>query len=153
MWVWGLDLRMTDLPPEITPDEICAVLAHEFRSPLSTIEGYLDLLANGGVGPISDEQREFLEVVRRNVRRLTTSASDWYEMARIEAGRLELCQGPIDLEEVADRAIAELRPRIRSKEQQITVRTSPVPCMVMGDRRALVRAVVHLLSNAHKYTP
>ena len=149
----GLHIRMTELPPETTPDEICAFLTHELRSPLSTIEGYLDLLANGGVGPVTDEQREFLAVVSRNVRRLTTSVSDCYDMARIEAGRLELADEPVDLEEIVDRALGELRPKIRSKQQQVTVETPSVPVVVVGDRRALVRAVGNLLSNAHKYTP
>jgi signal transduction histidine kinase len=144
---------MTELPPETTPDEICAFLTHELRSPLSTIAGYLDLLANGGVGPVTDEQREFLVVVSRNVQRLTGAVNDWYDMVRIEAGQLELAREPVDLEEVVDRAIAGVRPRIRSKEQQVTVETSAVPCIVLGDQRALVRVVHNLLSNAHKYTP
>lgn len=147
------DRRMIDLPPETTPDEICAILTRELRSPLSTIEGYLDLLAGGGVGPVTDEQREILDVLSRNVQRLTTMARDWHELARIEAGRLELARTPVDLEEIADRAIAGLRPRIRSKAQQVAVEASPVPCIVAGDQRALHRAVDHLLSNAHKYTP
>lgn len=147
------DHRMTELPPETTPDEICAFLTHELRSPLSTIAGYLDLLANGGVGPVTDEQREFLVVIGRNVHRLTEAVSDWYDMARIEAGQLELAHEPVDLEEVVDRAIAGVRPRIRSKAQQVSVETSAVPCVVLGDQRALVRAVHNLLSNAHKYTP
>jgi signal transduction histidine kinase len=149
----GPDNRMTERTAEPTPDEICAVLARELRSPLSTIGGYLDLLANGGVGPVTDEQREFLDVVSRNVHRLTTVVSDWYEMARLEAGRLELAHEPVDLEEIADRAIAELRSRIRSKEQQVTVEISGVPPIAIGDSRALLRVVGNLLSNAHKYTP
>ncbi len=144
---------MTALPDETTPDEICAVLTHELRSPLSTIEGYLDLLASGGVGPVTEPQRELLDVISRNVRRLTVAVSEWHELARIEAGRLELAREPIDLEEVADRAIAELRPQIQSKEQTVTVETSPVPCVVVGDRRALERTVANLVSNAQKYTP
>lgn len=120
---------------------------------MSTIEGYLDLLANGGVGPVTNEQREFLEVIRRNVHRLSAAVSDWYDMARIEAGHLELTHEPVDLDEIVDRAIAELRLPIRGKQQLITVDVQADPCIVAGDRRALLRAVSNLLSNAHKYTP
>jgi signal transduction histidine kinase len=138
---------------EPTPDDFCAVLTRELRSPLSTIEGYLDLLANGGVGPVSDEQREFLDVIGRNVRRLVAVVGDWHDMARLEAGRLELVQEAVDLEEIADRAIAALRPGIRAKEQQVTVDVSATPCVAVGDARAILRAAGNLISNAHKYTP
>jgi len=144
---------MTGLPSEPTPDEICAVLARELRTPLSTIEGYLDLLGHGGVGPLTPEQQEFLDVVSRNVRRLTLVVSDWLDMSRLEAGRYELHQETVDLLDVADLAIGELRPRIRAKEQQIGVDVPSDPVLVLGDGRALARIVGNLLSNAHKYTP
>jgi signal transduction histidine kinase len=144
---------MTALTSEPTPDEICTVLARELRTPLSTIEGYLDLLAQGGVGPLTPEQREFLDVVSRNVHRLTLVVSDWLDMSRIEAGRWELRRDTVDLLDVADRAVGELRPRIRAKEQQVSVDAPADPVLTVGDERALVRVVGNLLSNAHKYTP
>lgn len=144
---------MTGQPDEPTPDEICTLLARELRTPLATIDGYLDLLARGGVGPITVEQRELLAVVSRNVRRLKGAVSDWYEMARLEAGRLELAREPVDLLDVVDCAVGELRARIRAKEQQIRVDAPADPAVVLGDERALTRIVSNLLSNAHKYTP
>jgi signal transduction histidine kinase len=145
--------QMTARPSAPTPDEMCAVLARELRTPLSTVEGYLDLLAGGGVGPVTAEQREFLDVVVRNVRRLTVVVSDWLDISRLEAGRFELAQLPVDLLDVADRVVADLRPRIWAKEQRITVETPSEPALVLGDSRALVQVVSNLLSNAHKYTP
>jgi signal transduction histidine kinase len=145
--------RMTESTSDPTPDELCAILARELRSPLSTIEGYLHLLVNGGLGSLTDEQREYLDVVSRNVDRLTSVVSDWLDLARLEAGKFDVARQPVDLEEIADRAIAELRSRIRSKEQQVSVETPAVPVMAIGDARALLQVVTNLLSNAHKYTP
>lgn len=144
---------MTGQPGEPTPDEICTLLARELRTPLATIEGYLGLLAQGGVGPITAEQREFLAVVSRNAQRLSVVVSDWYDMARLEAGRLDLASEPVELLDVVDCAVGELRPRIRAKEQQIRVDAPAGPAVVLGDGRALARIVSNLLSNAHKYTP
>jgi signal transduction histidine kinase len=144
---------MTESTTEPTPDELCAILARELRSPLSTIEGYLHLLVNGGLGSLTEEQREYLDVVSRNVDRLTSVVNDWLDLTRLEAGRFELARLPVDLEEIADRAIAELRARIRSKEQQISVETPGEPAMASGDARALLQVATNLLSNAHKYTP
>jgi signal transduction histidine kinase len=144
---------MTGQPGEPTPDEICTLLARELRTPLSTIEGYLELLAQGDVGPVTAEQREFLAVVARNAQRLSLVVSDWYDMARLEAGRLALATEPVELLDVVDCAIGELRARIRAKEQQIRVDATAVSAVVLGDARALARVVSNLLSNAHKYTP
>ncbi len=136
-----------------TPEELCAILARELRSPLSTIEGYLHLLTNGGLGSLSEEQREYLDVVSRNVDRLSSVVSDWLDVTRLEAGKYDVARLPVDLEEITDRAIAQLRPQIRSKEQQVSVETPGVPVMAIGDARALLQVVSNLLSNAYKYTP
>ena len=138
---------------EPTADEVCSFLARELRSPLATITGYLDLLANGGVGTLTVEQREFLDVVSRNVDRLTGVVTDWYELSRLDAGRVALTLEPVDLEEIADRAVTTLRPRIRGKAQQIAIEVASPDCFAMGDARALLQVVGNLLSNAHKYTP
>jgi signal transduction histidine kinase len=140
-------------PVEPAAGEICAVLARELRIPLSTIEGFVDLLASGGVGPVTDEQREILDVVSHNIRRLSSVVGDWYDLSRLEAGALELTREQVDLEEIADRAVAALRPRIRVKEQQVSVEVPAEPALALGDPRGLLRVVGHLLSNAHKFTP
>ncbi|MCC7368963.1 MAG: HAMP domain-containing histidine kinase [Chloroflexi bacterium] len=144
---------MTDQTDQPTPDELFAVLARELRTPLSTIEGYLELLNNGDVGLLLPEQREYLQVVGRNVHRLVAVVNDWTEMCKLEAGRLQIVRQDVDIEEVIDRAVAEVRPRIRAKEQRFHVRLPDEPVTVLGDARALTRVVDNLLSNAHKYTP
>jgi signal transduction histidine kinase len=145
------DVSGTDGAP--MSGEIAGLLARELRGPLSTIEGYLELLANGGVGAITEEQREFFDVISRNVHRLTVVVSDWIDVTRLEAGQIELKQVPVDLEEVVDRAVAALKPRIRSKVQQVSVEAPSELVEAIGDQRALQRVVDNLLSNAQKYTP
>lgn len=143
---------MTDQIEQPTPDELLAVLARELRTPLSTIEGYLELLNNGDVGSLLPEQREYLDVVGRNVHRLIMVVNDWTEMCKLEAGRLQIVCKDVDLEEVIDRAVSEVRPRIRAKEQRLQVVLPDEAAVVLGDSRALLNVVENLLSNAHKYT-
>lgn len=138
---------------EPTSGEVSAALARELRGPLSTVDGYLELLMNGGVGELTPEQKEFLGVVRRNVDRLSAVVTDWIDLGRIEGGAFRLTRETVDLEEIADRAVAAIRPRIRAKEQQISVEAPLDLTLVEGDSRALLRVVGNLLSNAHKYTP
>ena len=144
---------MTDVTDQPTPDEVFTVLARELRTPLSTIEGYIELLNNGDVGALLPEQREYLDVVSRNVQRLMTVVGDWTEICRLEADRQDVLREDTDLEEVVDRAVAEVRPRIRAKAQRLQVHLPESPVLVQGDMRGLLRVVDNLLSNAHKYTP
>lgn len=144
---------MTDVTDQPTPDEVFSVLARELRTPLSTIEGYIELLNNGDVGALLPEQREYLDVVSRNVQRLVTVVGDWTEICRLEADRQDVLREDTDLEEVIDRAVAELRPRIRAKDQRLQVQLPDEPVVVLGDMRALLKIVDNLLSNSHKYTP
>ncbi|MFN8633762.1 MAG: HAMP domain-containing sensor histidine kinase [Chloroflexota bacterium] len=147
------DTRTTAQANEATSSEVCTILARELRGPLSTVDGYLELLMNGGVGELTPEQKEFLGVVRRNIDRLSAVVSDWIDVARIESGLFQLAREAVDLEEMVDRAVATIRPRVRAKEQQILVESPADLLLVPGDSRALLRVVDNLLSNAHKYTP
>ena len=129
------------------------MLARELRTPLSTIEGYIELLNKGDVGALLPEQREYLDVVSRNVQRRVSGVGDWTEVCRLEANRQDIARTDVDLEEIIDRAVAEVRPGIRVKSQRIQVRLPDEPVVVLGDARALLKIVENLVSNAHKYTP
>jgi len=144
---------MTDVTDQPSPDEVFSVLARELRTPLSTIEGYIELLNKGDVGALLPEQREYLDVVSRNVQRLVSVVGDWTEVCRLEANRQDIARTDVDLEEIIDRAVAEVRPGIRVKSQRIQVHVPDEPVVVLGDARALLRIVDNLVSNAHKYTP
>jgi signal transduction histidine kinase len=137
---------------EPTSAEFAGALARELRSPLSTVAGYLDLLVNGGVGEITDAQRDFLGVVSRNVQRLTMVVDDWLDLARLEAGTVALVRQPVDLGAIAARACEDISDAAGGKQQQLAI-DFPVETMhALGDARSLYRVVSNLLSNAHKYT-
>lgn len=147
------DRRMTDVTDQPTPEEVFTVLARELRTPLATIEGYIELLKKGDVGALLPEQREYLDVVSRNVQRLVSVVGDWTEVCRLEANRQDIARDDVDVEEVIDRAAAEVRPGIRVKSQRLQIQLPDEPITVLGDARALHKIVHNLLSNACKYTP
>lgn len=137
---------------EPTPAEFSGALARELRSPLSTVTGYLELLANGGVGEITDAQRDFLSVVSRNVQRLTMVVDDWLDLARLEAGRVPVIRQPVDIGAIAARACEDISEAVGSKQQQLAIDFPTATVHALGDSRSLHRVVSNLLSNAHKYT-
>ncbi|MGD9316429.1 MAG: histidine kinase dimerization/phospho-acceptor domain-containing protein, partial [Anaerolineae bacterium] len=74
-----------------------SVAAHELRSPLTAILGYVEMLVDGHVGPLGDVQREYLAVVQDSARRLVDITSSLLDVTRIEAGRVDLALQPTDL--------------------------------------------------------
>ena len=129
------------------------MVAHELRSPLSSIQGYASLMLDEDVGDLSQTQAEFLAVIQRNARRLATLVNTWLDLTRLEAGMATVRCEPVDLAQVVELVAATLRPQIRAKDQELVVDLGVRPATVLGDHDALVQVATNLLSNAHKHTP
>jgi PAS domain S-box-containing protein len=133
-------------------DEFVALVSHELRTPLTSIRGYLELVLDGEAGAISDEQRHFLGVVDRNANRLLTLVGDLLFLAQIEAGKLSLDVGPVDLASIAAESVETARPIAEAKGISLTLATGSVP-LFAGDRDRLGQLLDNLVSNAVKFTP
>ena len=133
-------------------DEFVALVSHELRTPLTSIRGYLELVLDGEAGQVTAEQRQFLGVVERNANRLLELVGDLLFLAQIEAGKLSLDFGAVDLAAVAAESVETARPLAEEKGITLTLATSPVP-LLAGDRVRLGQLLDNLVSNAVKFTP
>ncbi len=133
-------------------DEFVALVSHELRTPLTSIRGYLELVLDGEAGEVTDEQRQFLGVVERNANRLLDLVGDLLFLAQIEAGKLSLEVGAVDLAALAAESVETARPLAEDKEITLTLATSPLP-LLAGDRARLAQLLDNLVSNAVKFTP
>jgi PAS domain S-box-containing protein len=133
-------------------DEFIALVSHELRTPLTSIRGYTELLLDGAAGEISDDQRQFLGVVDRNSQRLLHLVGDLLFLAQIEAGKLALDVGAVDLAAIASESVEAARPAAEDKEITLTLATSPVP-LLAGDQERIGQLLDNLVSNAVKFTP
>ncbi len=127
--------------------EFLATVSHDLRSPLATIRGYVDLLEK--VGPVTDQQREFLEKIRRSIVHLTALVSDLVELGRIEASA-ELEMEPFHLESIIDAVVDGYRQITAEKGLTLKWEFTPLP-LIRGNPHRLRRVVENLLSNAVKY--
>ncbi len=130
-----------------------SVAAHELRTPLAPISGYVEMLLDGDFGPLADAQRERLEVVEANVRRLMTLTSNLLDETRIETGHVELVLRPTDLRALVDVVVAEYQPQFESKAQRFTLHAAPDLPDALCDETRAAQIIANLLSNASKYTP
>jgi signal transduction histidine kinase len=130
-------------------DELIATVSHELRTPLTSIVGYLELLHD--TGPLTDQQAQFLGVIRRSAERLLSLISDLLLMAQVESDGMRLERENVDLAAIARECIAAVRPSAESRS--IAMEVTAEPASVFGDRRLLGEVVDNLLSNAVKFTP
>jgi signal transduction histidine kinase len=130
-----------------------SVAAHELRTPLAAIQGYVEMLVDEDVGPLSDRQREYLAVVQSSAGRLLHITSNLLDVTRIEAGRVDLVLQPTDLSDLVQRVTAEYEPQVTARAQHLTMHHPPELPPVLCDPTRTAQIIGNLLSNAFKYTP
>jgi signal transduction histidine kinase len=137
-------------------DEFTALVSHELRTPLTSIIGYLELLRDeaeaNGDDPAAAQRTQFLTVVDRNARRLLRLVGDLLFVAQVEAGKLSLEEGDVDLGAIARESVEAAAPRARDGGVELTLEAGDEP-LVRGDRDRLAQALDNLVSNAIKFTP
>jgi two-component system phosphate regulon sensor histidine kinase PhoR len=130
-----------------------ASASHDLRTPLTSIIGYVELLADQEAGPIRPAQAKMLDGVDRNARRLKTMIEDMLTISKIELGAFTSRLQPIDLASLLPPAADVIRPSAGVGGLSFEVSCPEQPVMIDGDPEQLDRLLVNLLSNAVKYTP
>ena len=132
--------------------EFVATVSHELRTPMASIAGFVELLQDDEGGSLTDDQRHFVDAIRRNSDRLTTLANDLLTLSRMESGTFEQQHITVDLVDVVWAAQAALEPLIDSRDLDVTFETPPEPVEMRGDARSLESVVSNLVTNALKFT-
>lgn len=150
----GLAVTMQDITQLKEIDRIksdfVSTVSHDLRSPLTAILGYVELIER--VGPITEQQLEFIRRVQVNVRNITSLINDLLDLGRIEAGfdaRKEL----ISLPAIMNYAVDGLRTRLNEKHQELRYDVPEIMPSVLGNPIHLRQMVGNLVGNAVKYTP
>jgi PAS domain S-box-containing protein len=132
-------------------DRFLASMSHELRTPLNAIIGFTGTLLMKLPGPLNADQDKQLRTVQTGARHLLALINDLLDLAKIEAGKVELNLVPIDCKEVIEEVAASLRPQAEAKALQFTVAV-PQGLTALTDRRALSQIVINLTNNAIKFT-
>jgi PAS domain S-box-containing protein len=129
--------------------DFVATVAHEFRTPLTSIQGFSELIRDGDLPPA--EVREFADDVNRNARRLGRLIGELLDVDRLRSGRIELRREPVDLNAAAAEVAETLRPT--APDHALRLDLDPALPPVPGDRDRLVQVLTNLVDNAIKYSP
>ncbi len=133
--------------------QFISMVAHELKVPMTSIRGYADLIRQGTVGEVTDGQVQFLDTIRSNVDRMADLISDLSDISQLESGRLKIDPRPLPLIECIRTPIADLRPQIDEKDQNIQLEIPDGLPMIHADPNRLIQILTNLISNANKYTP
>jgi signal transduction histidine kinase len=123
-------------------------VGHDLRTPLAALRVAVDALADG----IAPDPERYVRSMRRDVEALATLVDDFFLLARIESGRLDLHPVPVDLTEVADEAVEALAPAAAAAGVALTLDAS-TRVRVQGNPTALGRVVRNLIDNAIRHAP
>lgn len=150
----GIAVTMQDITQQKELDRIksdfVSTVSHDLRSPLTAILGYVELLER--VGPLNDQQREFIQRVRNSVHNITALINDLLDLGRIEAG-FDMQKERLPLSLVIHYVLDGIDKRIEKKKLTIKTELSePLPD-VLGNPLRLRQMLLNLIDNAIKYTP
>ncbi|MGB8276290.1 MAG: HAMP domain-containing sensor histidine kinase [Alphaproteobacteria bacterium] len=135
-------------------EEFLSNLSHELRTPLNAISGFAQLQVQQIFGPLGDRRYAgYARDIRDSAEHLLALIADIEDMSRIESGNLVLELAPVDVTDLALRAIGIAFGRAGDDKPNCVTDVEDNLPLLMADRRRLTQIIVHLLSNASKFTP
>ncbi len=144
-----------DITKEVEVEKLKAdfhsMIAHDLRSPMSVIQGYVSLMATGKTGPMNETQTDFLESVNRKITEMTSLLNDFLDMNKMDAGFVNLKCSSVNLGCVIDDVVTDLTPMASAKKLKMSTKFPANEVIIHSDSLRLIQILRNLLSNAIKY--
>lgn len=133
--------------------EFIANMSHEFRTPLNHIIGFTEIMADKKVGNLSATQEEYLNDVLDSSRHLLSLINDVLDLSKVEAGKLDLNFGEVNLRELLEHSVGMISDKAMERRIRVEKVFHEIPAFIYADERKLRQIMYNLLSNAVKFTP
>jgi signal transduction histidine kinase len=134
--------------------DFLSIIAHELRTPITVMRTLTGLLLDPASDPTPEQRRTMLQTMERNAERMQHLIGEILDLARYRAGTIGLQLRQFDAAELAESAVATIRPLAEGRQQTVDLHVprGPAP-RVFGDRPRLDRALLNLVSNAQHFAP
>lgn len=133
--------------------EFLASVSHELRTPLTSIIAFTELMLERIPGELTDRQEEYLQDIFQSSQRLLSSINDLLDLAKIEAGRMQLVLSDFKIGEVLADVDRRMRPVAAKKGVKLVCESCPELPLIRADRSKIEQVILNLVSNAIKFTP
>ena len=153
----GVTIILQDVTRVLRFDELknnlVATVAHEFRTPLTSLRMAVHLCAEESVGPLNDKQLDLMQAARQDTERLQQIVDDLLDLSRIQSGRMELHRRQVSAESLVREAVLPFAAAARDKN--ITLKTELFPGLgeIDVDTERMQLVLANLIGNAVRYTP
>jgi signal transduction histidine kinase len=132
--------------------EFLALVSHEIRTPLQAILGFTEVMLEERFGPIgNDRYKDYLKDIHASGKHVISLANDLIDLAKIEAGKMELVFGPVDANQIIRDCVALMQPQAARERIIMRMSLSDKLPNVMADARSLRQIMLNLMSNAVKF--
>jgi len=133
-------------------DEFVLTASHELRSPLTSVQGFAELLMLDK-DSLTPRQRETVEIILDNCRHLVRLLNDLLDLARSDAGRLSIRPQPTEVAPLVEDVVRTMRGQTEAASQRLTEQVEPGLPLINVEPDRIRQILVNLLTNAHEYTP
>lgn len=133
-------------------DEFISLASHQLRTPATGVKQYLGMLLEGYAGPLSQDQRNFIETAYESNERQITIVNDLLQVARIDAGKIVLAPIQTDLVRMVKNVINEHASRFHDRDQRVILKAKEDKVEVMVDPDRIRMVLDNIIDNASKYT-
>ncbi len=131
--------------------ELVSMVAHELKSPLTSIYGFSELLLDSDLTP--QKTKEYAQVILNESTRLTEMVNKFLDLSRLESGRTEVRMVPFDLRQVVEKILDTYGSQAEKKQVKVITDIPANLPLAMGDPDMIEQVILNLYSNAIKYSP
>jgi signal transduction histidine kinase len=128
-------------------------MSHELRTPLNAIIGFSEMMNSGYFGPLNPKQKERVHDINLCGSHLLHLITDILEFSKGEAGKLELIEEHIQMQEIVNESLRMMNERIKGKRMNMIIEVEENLPPLLGDKRKIRQILLNLLSNSLKFTP
>lgn len=134
-------------------DEFISMASHQLRTPLTSVKGYLSMLAEGDAGKLNDTQKKFIDQAFISSQRMVYLIADLLNVSRLKTGKFIIESHPVYLPDVVDSEIAQLNETVKSRGLTMTFDKPKEFTMINLDETKIRQVIMNFTDNAIYYTP
>lgn len=134
-------------------DEFISMASHQLRTPLTSVKGYISMIADGDAGRVKPEQKRLLDEAFASSQRMVYLIADLLNVSRMRTGKFVVEPSKVNLADIVEEEIKQLKPTINARRLKITFDKPQNLPLVMLDATKIRQVIMNFIDNAIYYTP